>query len=580
MDCGHLLNDRERQGVQRSPNPVAPAATPAAMAAAPATLPLRGRDDERPSTWKRLLPALLLLLVLGGLMIRDVFTEAKDTSVFRLDQPALERLKKDGMSEETVKKLEPLIGREFPTDDAFLAEVAKKIGPEETAKYKDKLLDQARVAAGDNKLLDTEPQIRVQFDDTVQDDMFLVPKQVWISPKDTHPDLELKQQVIVEPTMRFGLVMLDKGSSNSGGEKRLTFKEDGATNNTCIRLDGLTWVFGDQPIRYKDTGKIVGGVEPIGQWHDRNMPLDKDPSGKVPIGRKSVWIKDRPKVSFTQIVEIVPGEQSQLLDTCLVRYVIENQDDKPHQVGLRFLLDTFIGDNDGVPFTIPGDSQLCDTMKEFNDKDKMPAFLQALEKEDLENPGTVARVQLKVGGKIEPPDRVTLGAWPNHKLHNDRCLEQHTLWEVPVLPMKTLTPHDSAVTIYWNEKTLEPGKSREVGFAYGLGQIASGESGGKLAVTVGGDFKEGGEFTVTALVKNPAAGEKVTLSLPAGLELVGPSEEQDVPPLSAGVDSKSSPVTWKVRGAKLGRHTLRAKLNTGAAQSQPVVIKARSTIFK
>ena len=283
-------------------------------------------------------------------------------------------------------------------------------------------------------------------------------------------------------------------------------------------------------------------------------------------------LQECPKVSFTQIVEIVPGEQSQLLDTCLVRYVIENQDDKPHRVGLRFLLDTYIGDNDGVPFTIPGDSQLCDTMKEFNDKDKIPDFIQALEKEDLEKPGTVARVQLKVGGKIEPPDRVTLGAWPNIKLHNSRCLEQHTLWEVPVLPMKTLDPHDSAVTIYWNEKTLEPGQSREVGFAYGLGQIASGESGGKLAVTVGGDFRKGGEFTVTALVKNPVPGEKVTLKLPGGLDLVNPSAEQLVPPLSAGVDSKSSPVTWKVRGAELGRHTLRVQSSTGAGQSQPVVI--------
>ena len=193
----------------------------------------------------------------------------------------------------------------------------------------------------------------------------------------------------------------DKGSSNSGREKRLTFKPNGITNNTCIRLDGREWVFGDQPLRLKKDGSLMWPAS--GQWHDRDMPLDNDASGRARTGRKSVWINDRPKVSFTQTVEIVPGEQSQLLDTCLVRYVIENQDDKPHRVGLRFLLDTYIGDNDGVPFTIPGDSQLCDTTKEFNGKDKIPDFIQALEKEDLENPGTVAHVQLKVGGKLEAP---------------------------------------------------------------------------------------------------------------------------------------------------------------------------------
>ena len=37
----------------------------------------------------------------------------------------------------------------------------------------------------------------------------------------------------------------------------------------------------------------------------------------------------------------------------MVRYQIENKDTQNHKVGLRFLLDTYIGANDGVPFTIP-----------------------------------------------------------------------------------------------------------------------------------------------------------------------------------------------------------------------------------
>ena len=45
------------------------------------------------------------------------------------------------------------------------------------------------------------------------------------SQKADTPNLDLKQQVIVEPTMRFGLVMLNKGPSNSGGEKHLPSKK-------------------------------------------------------------------------------------------------------------------------------------------------------------------------------------------------------------------------------------------------------------------------------------------------------------------------------------------------------------------
>ena len=48
---------------------------------------------------------------------------------------------------------------------------------------------------------------------------------------------------------------------------------------------------------------------------------------------------------------------------------------------------------------------------------------------------------------------------------------------------------DSAVTIYWDDKPLDPGGRREVGFTYGLGNVVSGD---KLLLTVGGRFVTGG----------------------------------------------------------------------------------------
>jgi hypothetical protein len=72
------------------------------------------------------------------------------------------------------------------------------------------------------------------------------------------------------------------------------------------------------------------------------------------------------KIKITQTVELVRGEQSQLLDTCRVRYRIDNiADADGRKVGIRFLLDSFIGTNDDVPFTIPGDSALCDTDRDL-----------------------------------------------------------------------------------------------------------------------------------------------------------------------------------------------------------------------
>src|SRR5207302_4428398 len=129
-------------------------------------------------------------------------------------------------------------------------------------------------------------------------------------------------------------------------------------------------------------------------------------------------------------------------------------------------------------------------------------------------------LQLKVGGGLEAPGRVTLGAWPNHELtpRDRRCREAQTLWEVPVLDIQPLSPADSAVALYWNERELKPGERRHIGFAYGLGSVSGSQGEGKLAVTVGGDFLPHGEFTVTAYVSNPSRNQTVTLTLPKDFE--------------------------------------------------------------
>jgi hypothetical protein len=425
------------------------------------------------------------------------------------------------------------------------------------------------------ELLDSRPRIALQFHDHDERIFLRVGGQIKpvgdLGPGDNIP-------ATWEASMRFGLVALDQGES-----KRLTFREDGSTNNTCVSLDGNEWLFGERPW-LTNTGRLIPEGWP-GRWRDRELPLDppESRSGRRFIGKQSVWVYDNEQVVITQVVKIVPGEQSRLLDTCLVRYVIENQDRKAHRVGLRFLLDTYIGTNDGVPFLVPPSQpgakpHLCDDHMDFQRTEEIPDFIQALEKpENLSSPGTVAHVQLKLGGRIEPPSRVTLGAWPNPALSykDERCRQERTMWEVPVLPIKSLTPADSAVVIYWNPERLEPGQKREVGFAYGLGSVSSGEGGGKLAVTVGGSFTPGGEFTVTAYVQNPARGQTVTLEVPDGFAMLG-DEKQAVPPLEPDASSRNSPVTWKVKaGPKTGTYTLTVRSSTGATQTQRVKIKSR-----
>lgn len=399
-------------------------------------------------------------------------------------------------------------------------------------------------------------------------------------PIDTTPRIAVRFQVNTDnnfdsATMRFGIVMLtEKDPKNPNRPKRLTYAENGLTNNTCLRVDGDQRLFGD------NRGKRKRRFDPpLGEWLEPKTPL-----GDSRQGWKSIWYYPGEKIQVTQIVEIVPGEQSRLFDTCVVRYLIDNQDELEHKVGLRFLLDTFIGANDGVPFTIPGAKDLCDTSMEFDSPEDVPDFIEALEFDNLSAPGTVAHVKLKLGGRIERPSRVTLGAWPNRELPNVKLgpkPDEHlTLWEVPVLPIKTMRDADSAVTIYWNERMLKAHETREVGFAYGLGNIASGEGKGKLAVTIDGDFSPEGIFTLTAYVREPGRGETVSLKLPQGFRIERGGETQKVPSLREDSMSKNSPVTWRVRApAKRGAYSLRVESSTGVAQSQKVIIR-KNSIFE
>src|SRR5262249_39523384 len=154
--------------------------------------------------------------------------------------------------------------------------------------------------------------------------------------------------------------------------------ERGLSNNTIIKIENFEYYFG----RVTDANRWV-----------------RDKKGKprkqVPIENRVGWVSEmdftREKVRVTQHVEVVPGDSGRL-DTCLVYYTIKNYNDVRKKVGIRFLMDTYIGANDGVPFTIPGEKGFLDTMRDFPQKD-IPDYIEAIEKPDDPNDhGTVVRM--------------------------------------------------------------------------------------------------------------------------------------------------------------------------------------------
>ena len=369
--------------------------------------------------------------------------------------------------------------------------------------------------------------------------------------KDADPLLTVR----LSNDMRFGLEMSKvKDPNNEDKYKRLTYDDHGKSNNTIVKIDGFEYVFGD-----------------TGNGNNRWVRGEQKKEIKGRRGWTSKMEFKREHVFVTQHVEIVPG-QSGYLDTLLVYYTVQNNDDGKHKVGLRVLIDTFIGTNDGVPFTIPGKKGFVDTKAEFSSK-QIPDYIEVIEKpDDPKDPGTVARMGLRhiklPGISLEDMDKLLICRFPGANVRWD--------WK-PVESMKSAgagDKPDSCVALYWPYENVNPRETRRMAFTYGLGSldIDTGEGGTTLALSVPASVQPNSDFVVTAYVWRAGKGDKVKLQVPAGLKLAdGESDEKTIDEGGA-----RSQVFWHLRSGRTGEYTLKA--TSGDAKSKPkkVVVKTTS----
>ncbi len=487
------------------------AANPAAVA-----MPTARFDPVKALT--HLAPLALLCLLIVGLVSLDVFSEKA---------PELAQVNEE-MQEEPVAQT--------PQEAQF--KVAIHDEPDEAplmapvARYK--IEDEPEVRFAKQAL----PPVKVEIKDEPGENG---PAAVQIAAA------PLVRYNVSEPPMSFGIVCTDAAAG--ARFKKLTFDAAGNTNSTMVSVNGGKAEFGG-----------FGG-----KWTRKNQALDKiTPTPGAVNPSHSTWMWG--PVAFHQVFEVVPGQpvtvngaSRRQLDTVLIRWVLQNTDRTARNVGLRLQLDTLIGDNDGVPFTVPGYSGLVNTFADFRAAKDVPDFIQALERPNLKDPGTIAHLTLKPGAGIEPAGRVSLTHWPGA---GNGLFGGGSVWNVPVINMG----RDSAVVLYWPEKALKAGELRTIGFAYGLGNVASND---KLGVTLGGSFEPGQNFTVTAYVENPIAGQTLKLELPAGLRR---SEGEETQTVAAGAGKKTSIVTWKVLVERTGEFKLKVNSSTGLTQAKTISI--------
>ncbi|MBL8794839.1 MAG: hypothetical protein JNM56_13100 [Planctomycetia bacterium] len=241
----------------------------------------------------------------------------------------------------------------------------------------------------------------------------------------------------------------------------LTRDERGITNNTLVRIEGYEYIFGVEipGVRYvREQGKLIKEVPIPGKDKDRSW--------------QTAWESEFGRVRITQSVEIVLGEQTRLYDTALVKYQIWNRDKEAHTVGLRLMLDTAIGNNQGPAFLVPaagGKAERVVDKMEVLDAKSIPDYVLALGGDLKDAKTTNATVGLKLQG-AESLDKVVICRWPQNSEARWGGGKGAGDWAYEPID-KNPKAKDSCIVLYWPVAKMEPDAKRELAFTYGLGRI-------------------------------------------------------------------------------------------------------------
>lgn len=266
------------------------------------------------------------------------------------------------------------------------------------------------------------------------------------------------------------------------------------TSYTTVNVDGVPSVFGDSP------GSITSG------------PTDTSASSNA-----TTWVNSG--VSTTQSLSLVTNPDTGRADTVAISYRMTNIDVATHDVGLRFMNDVDVNDNDGAPFRLPGLGAVTSEVDLVGAA--IPDTFQVYA--SLSDSSHLAAARLR-GAAATSPDRLVVGTWPGLV---------GSSWAYTTTPGRPITS-DSAYAVYWNPVTLAAGASRTVTTYYGLSDVtvdlapplALGVSGPTQLAVSGGAYTPN-PFTVTATVSDSGTGEAtgvtLTLQLPPGLHTASPN---------------------------------------------------------
>jgi hypothetical protein len=273
------------------------------------------------------------------------------------------------------------------------------------------------------------------------------------------------------------------------------------TSFTSVRVDDTSYLFGGPSDRR--AGKGI----PTGTQVQAPTRTDTGISCTYKFG----------DVEVAQELEFVRGASTRMLDTIGIRYRLTNTGPIPHQVGIRVMLDTMCGSNDGAPIRA-GSHAL--THAQLMTSADLPDYWQAFD--DLSNPTVISQGSLR-GAGATLPDAIFFADWGS--LADEPW--QLALTDAQSFVRKGEDEVDTAAALLWQSLTLDPGKVKTVTTHYGLGGVSLKAGQLALGLTAPAEATFAHErtepFTITGYLQNTGGYEarnvSLTLALPAGVEL-------------------------------------------------------------
>lgn len=317
-------------------------------------------------------------------------------------------------------------------------------------------------------------------------------------------------------------------SPSDDGEPLIYGRPRPWTSFSTIFLDGEYFVFGGK------TEQRAGRDAQYGEVVLKPQILQE--SGQTSIVTSTQY----GKVEVDQILTFSKSSTTGLYDTVMIKYRFINTDEVEHKVGLRVMLDTMLGANDGAPFRVGDKAITTDT---YFIKGGLPDFLQAFD--SLSEPKVTAQATLK-GPDVTTPDKVYFADWGSMAdgLWSFKFSAGEEFWREGEFEL------DSAIGLYWAPVFLEPGESKVFITKYGLGGITIVPGLLSLGVTSPAEVTfdtQTSSFPVVAYIENTSeiVAKNVTaeIELPEGFTVSSGTESQVLGNMAS---SETGQIAWEI----------------------------------